>query len=134
MTPINFITFILSLYLVDSHYHDRRMQEHSERYGRLPSWPLPSWLDRLLFRPQPYGWVGRQVTTSTTTTTTTTTPNGARPERWYYHTKQKKLMKMEAADAFELRRPVLLVLAAVAVGATWALWRLCRGVWAWCSG
>lgn len=122
MTPINFISFILSLYLVDSHYHDRRMQEHSERYGRLPSWLLPSWLGRLLFRPHPYGWVGRTGT------------NGAKSERWYYHTKQRKLMRMEVADAFEMRRPILLALSVVAFCAAWALWRLSRGVWAWCGG
>lgn len=121
MTPINFISFLISLYLVDSHYHDKRLQQHSERYSRLPL--LPSWLDRLLFRPQPYGWVGRKGTN-----------DSGRQERWYYHTKQKKLMKMEAADAFELSRAVLLGLSIVLLVASWLLWRVALGVWAWYSG
>ncbi|KAI6093678.1 hypothetical protein F4821DRAFT_252680 [Hypoxylon rubiginosum] len=124
MTPINFISFILSLYLVDSHYHVKRMQEHSERYGRIPSWLLPSWLDRLLFRPQPYGWVGQKSTNG---------PNSAKPERWYFHTKQRKLMRLEAADAFEMRRPVILTMSVVAICAIWAFWRLSQGVLAWSS-
>ncbi|KAI1382062.1 hypothetical protein F4677DRAFT_13766 [Hypoxylon crocopeplum] len=125
MTPINFISFILSLYLVDCHYHDKRIQEHSGRYSRLPSWLLPAWLDRVLFRPHPYGWVNGAKPAAS---------NSGRQERWYYHTKQKKLMKMEAADAFELSRAVLLGLCAVMLCVTWALWRFAIGLWAWYEG
>ncbi|KAI0841958.1 hypothetical protein F5Y06DRAFT_258701 [Hypoxylon sp. FL0890] len=128
VTPIHFISFLLSLYLIDCHYHDKRIQEHYERYSRLPSWLLPTWLDRILFRPHPYGWVDRTKRDSSKT-------KAARnKERWYYHTKQKKLMKMEAADAFELQRSVLLGLCVVVLCATWALWRLSAGFWAWYSG
>ncbi|KAL7629464.1 hypothetical protein AAE478_000984 [Parahypoxylon ruwenzoriense] len=138
MTPINFVTFLLSLYLVDCHYHDKRMREHADRYSRLPTWLLPSWLRRLLFRPHPYRWVDRSGKSP---------PEGVGPgpgrgaegggregERWYYHTKQKKLIKMEAADAFELRRTVLLALCGLALCAAWALWRLVLGAWAWYAG
>ncbi|KAI0135397.1 hypothetical protein F4814DRAFT_400926 [Daldinia grandis] len=124
MTPVHFISFLLSLYLVDCHYHDKRIQEHSERYSRLPAWLLPSWLDRLLFSPHPYGWVDRKK-------------QGAAPgsagnkERWYYHTKQKKLMKMETADAFEMQRTVLLGLGVVGLFAVWVVWRLSAGALAW---
>ncbi|OTA92111.1 hypothetical protein M434DRAFT_396662 [Hypoxylon sp. CO27-5] len=127
MTPVHFISFLLSLYLVDCHYHDKRIQEHYERYSRLPSWLLPAWLDRILFRPQPYGWVDRRKRESANT------GGGGNKERWYYHTKQKKLMKMEAADAFELQRSIVLGLCVVVLCATWALWRLSASFWAWYS-
>ncbi|KAI1385020.1 uncharacterized protein F4822DRAFT_417045 [Hypoxylon trugodes] len=134
LTPIHFLSFLLSLYLIDCHYHDKRMQENSERYSRLPSWLLPAWLDRILFRqhPQPYGWVDK--TKPGTSAPTRVPTNGERKERWYFHTKQKKLMKMEAADAFELQRAILLGLLVVVVCATWMLWRLSRGFWAWYVG
>ncbi|KAF3056446.1 hypothetical protein GL218_06659 [Daldinia childiae] len=124
MTPIHFVTFLLSLYLVDCHYHDKRIQEHSERYSRLPTWLLPSWLDRLLFSPHPYGWVDRKKQNAA--------PSSAgNDERWYYHTKQKKLMKMETADAFEMQRTVLLGLGAIGLFVVWVLWRLSAGVMSW---
>ncbi|KAI8960940.1 hypothetical protein F5Y11DRAFT_328253 [Daldinia sp. FL1419] len=126
MTPVHFVSFLLSLYLVDCHYHDKRIQEHSERYSQIPAWLLPSWLDRLLFSPHPYGWVDRKK-------------QGAAPnstgsgERWYYHTKQKKLMKMETVDAFEMQRTVLLGLGVVVLFAIWVFWRLSAEVLAWLS-
>ncbi|OTB06700.1 hypothetical protein M426DRAFT_106418 [Hypoxylon sp. CI-4A] len=123
MTPIHFISFLLSLYLIDCHYHDKRIQEHSDRYSRLPSWVMPGWLDRLLSRPHPYGWVDREKRETPDT--------GGNRHRWYYHTKQKKLMKMEAADAFELQRSVVLGLGVVVLCAAWATYRLSAGLLAW---
>ncbi|KAI0854266.1 hypothetical protein F5Y00DRAFT_4258 [Daldinia vernicosa] len=127
MTPVHFITFLLSLYLVDCRYHDKRIQEHSERYSRLPAWLVPSWLDRLLFSPDPYGWVDRKRQNADAAPDN----SAGNKERWYYHTKQKKLMKMETADAFEMQRTVLLGLGAVGLFAVWVLWRLGTGVLAW---
>ncbi|KAI1208080.1 uncharacterized protein F4807DRAFT_164564 [Annulohypoxylon truncatum] len=123
LTPIHFVSFLLSLYLVDCHYHAKRIQEHSEQYNRLPSWASPSWLDRIVFSPQPYGWVDRKRRESQRA--------GPNEERWYYHTKQKKLMKMEAADAFELQRSILLGLCAVVLFSLWVLWRLSAKFWSW---
>jgi hypothetical protein len=111
MTPINFISFLVSLYLVDYHYRNKR--EHFHENGQKGN-RLRDWLHQLIFRPQPYAWIGGASPAP---------PNQA-GRNWYYHTKQKKLMKMEAAEAFEMRGSVLMVLVILAFGAVWGLSRL----------
>ncbi|KAI0890083.1 uncharacterized protein GGS22DRAFT_149956 [Annulohypoxylon maeteangense] len=123
LTPFHFVSFLLSLYLIDCYYHDKRIQEHSEQYNRLPSWVLPSWLERRLFSPQPYVWVDRKKRE--------TSRAGTNQTRWYYHTKQRELMKMEAADAFEIQRSILVGLCFVLLLSLWLLWRLSAKFWAW---
>lgn len=110
MTPVNFVSFLISLYLVDCHYHNQR--EHI--YSNSTQTRLPAWLHRIIFRPQPYAWVsgGPQ------------TPPNQNDRSWYYHTKQKKLMKMEATAAFEIRRSVLLALIVLVVGLIWGFSKL----------
>ena len=115
MTPINFVTFLVSLWLVDYHYHHQREYESAARQGHHDS-RLPAWLHRLVYKPQqPYCWAGPGAATSSSS-------NGGET-RWYYHSKQKKLMRLHAAEAFEMRNPVLfaVVLATAAV--------LLVGVW-----
>lgn len=135
LTPINFITFLLSLYLVDCRYEDERARRHAA--GRSARGPgemlLPTWLHRVLFSPQPYEWVDQRRTTTTPTPGPPNPPN-RNDERYYYHTKQRKLMKMEAADAFGLRTPVLLALSLTGAVAAWAAWRLGWGVVSWVAG
>lgn len=41
----------------------------------------------------------------------------ARSEPWHWNTKQKKMMKMEISDAFELRKSVVVVLITI----VWAI-------------
>ncbi|RYP25292.1 hypothetical protein DL767_008470 [Monosporascus sp. MG133] len=122
MTPINLIAFLVSLYLVDVHYQNERARRHAagQQHGEQQKWM--AWLHNLLFRPQPYEWVDQNKPA----------PPNKHEERYYYHTKQKKLMKMEAADAFGLRRPVLVGLCSLAVLAAWAAWRLGLGLLYWC--
>jgi hypothetical protein len=112
MTPINFVTFLLSLYLVDYHYETRRehMYPAQTRVGL-----LPGWLHRIIYRPQPYARVGDHGG-----------PSPAEKNRgpWHYHTKQRKLMKMEASDAFEMRKTVLVGLLIASIGIAWGVWRL----------
>ncbi|KAI1082734.1 hypothetical protein F5B20DRAFT_482126 [Whalleya microplaca] len=113
MTPIYFVSFLLSLYLVDHQHNKQRAQGHyAEGY-------LPSWLSHLLWQPHPYQWVDRGPA-----------PPNKNEERWYYHTKQRKLLKMEAAEAFQLRHTVLISLCALAFGVAWLLYRLGAGFWA----
>jgi len=38
-------------------------------------------------------------------------------EPWHWHTKQKKMMRMEIEDAFEMRKTVVVILVAAMVGA-----------------
>lgn len=93
MTPITFVTFLFSLLLVDIRYSITRANGHPDPNSR-----LPPWLHQLIYRRQPYSQQG----------------NGDQPGRWYYHSKQKKLMRMEASEAFEMHTSVMLVLAVTA--------------------
>ncbi|KAJ4151329.1 hypothetical protein LMH87_012035 [Akanthomyces muscarius] len=101
MTPLNFASFLVSLILVDIYYSRLRMHTHAESRSR-----LPNWLHDLLYQKDPYEDVRQK-------------PGGVH-EPWYYHSKQKKLMKMEAEDAFRLRSTVLVGLAVVAAAGTTA--------------
>lgn len=97
MTPITFVTFLFSLLIVDMRYSITRAYGHPDRNSR-----LPPWLHQLIYRRQPYQQQG----------------NGDQPPgRWYYHSKQKKLMRMEASEAFEMHTSVMLVLAVTATAA-----------------
>lgn len=113
MTPFIFISFLISLVMVDYRYSVQRSRYHALNPSR-----LPTWLHRILYRYQPYEYVvvdehGRPV------------GDGQR----FLHSKQRKLMRMEVAEAFEVRRTVLVVLAvlgAMGVVAVWGLWRIVR--------
>lgn len=57
---------------------------------------------------------------------------GGKEEPWYWHTKQKKMMKAEVADAFKIRKWVLIALAAACIGVGFGilvLWRLVFSIW-----
>jgi hypothetical protein len=101
MTPIIFVSFLVSLAWVDLRYSIRRSQD------RKSSSRLPGWLHHLLYRK--------------------TAPVG--PHDGYYHSKQKKLAKMEMADAFEIRGTVVAVLFVLSASASWGVWS--AGCWAW---
>lgn len=137
MTPINFVTFILSLYLIDSRYRARRHRQHQSN-AESNSW-MP-WLHWLLYRrrPSPYDWVDSYQGQSSLHSQTTTLRREVivsqasdsssvsikeTSDSWFYHTKQKKLFRMEAADAFALRNWVLVALCILAVSVGWVLWR-----------
>ncbi|KAH8177729.1 hypothetical protein LIA77_02811 [Sarocladium implicatum] len=95
MTAINFVTFLFSLLAVDIHYTLRR-STMSERAAS--SGIVPKWLHHILRPSEPYGT--------------------------YYRTKQKKLMRMEAEDAFRLRNRTLVVMAGSLIGAVVGAWWL----------
>ncbi|KAI0482974.1 hypothetical protein GGR56DRAFT_622437 [Xylariaceae sp. FL0804] len=122
MTPVNFVSFLVSLYLIDNYYLDQRAGGQKQQQQQLQQ--PRSWSHWLLFRPQrpqPYSWVQR--------------PAGARSDEkgggggdaegdWHYHSKKRKLLRAEAADAFELRPAVLgaaLLLGVALAGALWLL-------------
>lgn len=52
---------------------------------------------------------------------------GGTDEPWHWHTKQRKMMRAEVADAFKLRRRVLVVMVAGAVG--WGAGSVVLGRW-----
>ena len=111
MTPLIFVSFLVSLAWVDFRNTLRRSHFHSERPRR-----MPGWLYHVVYRQQktPVRVDGIR------------SPDDDDGER-YYHSKQRKLMKMEVTDAFEVRSTVLIVLGLVAVALSWALWR--AGLW-----
>ncbi|KAF3355506.1 hypothetical protein VdG1_06918 [Verticillium dahliae VDG1] len=92
MTPIIFVSFLVSLAWVDLRYTLMRYR------GRRSDSRLPAWLHHL-------------------------TTGG------YYHTKQKKLAKMEMADAFEIRTHVAALLAVLVTVVAWTGVSLLRWVW-----
>ncbi|KAI1356487.1 hypothetical protein F5Y01DRAFT_267522 [Xylaria sp. FL0043] len=135
-TPINFTVFLVSLYLIDTR---NRAQRHRQPEGKASDSGQRTWLHWILYRRRgsPYDWVdsyqGQPVSQAAYTTTprhevrVKDVPTGSTRETgdtWFYHTKQKKLLRVEAADAFALRNPVLLVLGVLAVSVGWVLWRM----------
>jgi len=119
IAPLTFLSFILSLALIDNQNQATRAASHQERrptQGRL------SLFWRLLYGDEqgPYAYVrspsegaeGRDPAVK----------GGGEKEGWYFHTKQKKLMKMEASDAFRIHKRVALGMILVSALIAWLNW------------
>ncbi|KAK0618297.1 hypothetical protein B0T17DRAFT_509842 [Bombardia bombarda] len=116
MTPVIFISFLISLAIVDLKYSVRRSHFHAqERPGR-----MPTWLHRLIYRYRRYDYVPLDQHGQPFDSTS----NPPSDSHWFYHSKQRKLVKMEAADAFEIRGIVQVFMALFALCVTWALWQI----------
>lgn len=116
MTPVIFISFLVSLAWVDLRYSIMRSHSHSDENSSR----MPRWLHAILYCQSPYQYVRVDRSQSNSPTT---------DAKWHYHTKQRKLMKMEAEDAFRIRGSVLVVMGLLAVAGPWAVWRLVWGLW-----
>ncbi|TVY67362.1 hypothetical protein LSUE1_G009504, partial [Lachnellula suecica] len=97
IAPLTFLSFLLSLALIDSH-------NHSLRNTSPPPSRIHSFFHALIFKPaSPYAYIK--------------SPNGQGNEKerekepWHWHTKQRKMMKAEMDDAFRIRGYVMVVLA-----------------------
>ncbi|KAK1639120.1 hypothetical protein BDP81DRAFT_392482 [Colletotrichum phormii] len=127
MTPIILVSFLLSLAWVDLTYTIRRSRNHGRQ-----GW-MPSWLHSILYRKSQYRYADAKDS-KTSTPTTTPSPKDER-EEFYYHSKQKKLLRMEMDDAFQLRGHVLVVMALVLLATSlafaWGGWIVSS--WAWRS-
>ncbi|CAK7205633.1 hypothetical protein SEUCBS139899_008411 [Sporothrix eucalyptigena] len=142
MTPIIFVSFLFSLALVElrysmlrSHHHDRPPHGHSHGHNNATGTNnadanssgctrhrMPEWLHHIVYRRQPYHYVlvkddSQPVGGAKTTTagSTRSTDDGT-----YYHSMQRKLLKMETDEAFRIRTTVLFVMGVTAVGSVWA--------------
>lgn len=131
MTPLIFISFLVSLALVDLRHSALRAHYHADADGA--SSRLPRWLHRLVYRYRGYRYdfddaaaraAGRPATPSSSPRSEGQAGSGD-----YYHSKQRKLMKMEAAEAFEIRGWVLVVLGLLGASVLWAAWKV--GAWGW---
>lgn len=119
MTPIIFVSFIVSLAIVDLSYINLRPASSSRTW-------LPTWACRMLFNEQPYQHIqGRALKEQSSSSGPDLRDRNGRA--WYYHTKQRKLLRMEASDAFRLRNRVLVGLAVGCLGVFW----LAVLVWSW---
>ena len=97
MTPVICITFLLSLAVVDWRNTAKRSQYHADDPPL--SW-MPRWLRGIFYHEtQPAGEQDQSERDQATTSS-----------QLYYHSKQRKLMRMEAAEAFEMRGWVVVVL------------------------
>lgn len=120
MTPIIFISFIVSLSLVDMRHSAQRSHYHAEAHSR-----LPHWLHKIIFRYQRYRYVAVDENGR---------PTGEpadNPDQQCYHSHQRKLMRMEVAEAFEIRRSVLVALALLSLGITWGVWKALSWMFRW---
>lgn len=116
MTPLIFVTFLLSLVWVDLRYTLKRSRYHSYQGG----W-MPCWLHNIVYRRSPYNYVRAKDQS-------TPSPRDEQGE-WHYHSKQKKLMRMEVDDAFEMRGYVLVAMAVVSLSIAWGFWALSSWLW-----
>ncbi|EFX03315.1 hypothetical protein CMQ_3244 [Grosmannia clavigera kw1407] len=103
MTPIIFISFLFSLAWVEFRYTLLRSHTHVGIDGRPTRRPparqqrLPPWLHRIVYRQQEYQYEVQEPTGGGATAN----------DNFHYHSMQRKLLKMEAAEAFHIRTTVL---------------------------
>lgn len=95
MTAINFVSFLVALIFIDM----RNSMSRSHCHSKGSTCPLPAWLHAVLFHRQPC-------------------PAPRYTDEQFYHSKQKKLFKMEAEEAFRVRKATIVAMGAVAVGAS----------------
>ncbi len=125
IAPITFVSFLLSLALIDNRNASLRYHIHASSpspasdgiYGWAKN-TLHSWV----YRPQPYAYVISPDLLQRQKSGEIVKEQAAKVEPWHWKTKQKTMMKMEVADAFEMRKWVVLAMAAaVAVFAALAV-------------
>ena len=118
MTPLLFTSFLLSLLLVDLRNSALRAHYHAaNKTCRL----LPRWLHRLVYRYRPYRYDAAGAAGSPGSPGS---PRSVGEQEDYYHSKQRKLMRMEAEEAFEIRGGVVVALVVVGFGVLWVTWRV----------
>ncbi|KAI0508417.1 hypothetical protein F5B22DRAFT_405227 [Xylaria bambusicola] len=138
-TPVNFITFLVSLYLVDSR---NRAQRYRQPERKIRDSSDRTWLSRLLYEQNssPYEWVDNYQTSSSSQSTHAFPHRNVRDKHaespkeaknWFYHTKQKKLLRAEAANAFAVRDSVLFALGTLAIFLLWVLWQTVKWLTGW---
>ncbi|TEY39698.1 hypothetical protein BOTCAL_0453g00020 [Botryotinia calthae] len=126
IAPITFVSFLISLLIIDSRNSYLRVHQHSEprTYPNTFIGRIQEFLHRLIYKPQPYAYI---KSPSRGQNAEGIERKGEEP--WHWNTKQKKMMKMEVSDAFKFRQWVLVGMAVVATGI--GLLVLYLGNWIW---
>ncbi|QSZ35360.1 hypothetical protein DSL72_008230 [Monilinia vaccinii-corymbosi] len=103
IAPVTFISFLISLFLVDRRNSSLRLHQHSQprTYPDTFLGRVRESLHKLVFTPQPYAYIesphrGQNAAGE----------RKREEEPWHWRTKQKKMIKMEVSDAF---RPSLAI-------------------------
>jgi hypothetical protein len=119
IAPLVFVSFLLSLALVDSRNNSRRTHSHSP--SRAPPTFLghtKEFLHSLVYKPtsaSPYAYIKSPNSQASLR-------NGAgkakENEPWHWNTKQRHMMKAEMDDAFRVRKWVVVFLVAFGVAST----------------
>jgi len=128
LTPLNMVTFILSLFLVDQQQARWRL---SQRASTTPTW-RSQWP---YFHAEPYQDSG----TSTWGHSKKSSSSSDRPaaqrtgsfQGWYARKKKGAIAKLEIGDALEMRSRVLVALIAWTVLGSLALFYAARRVYSW---
>ncbi|TVY85693.1 hypothetical protein LAWI1_G008567, partial [Lachnellula willkommii] len=112
IAPLTFVSFLLTLALIDSRNHALRTHTHNPLSA--PFARIKALLHSLIFKrvpePSPYSYVRSPDAKSGVGHVE------GKEEPWHWHTKQRKMMKAEMDDAFRMRGSVMVVLVLVGVG------------------
>ncbi|KAG9229017.1 hypothetical protein BJ875DRAFT_388228 [Amylocarpus encephaloides] len=135
ITPLTFVSFLLSLALIDSHNSSLRSSLRPSPISNTPPslfCKTRNFLHGIVFREVdgrgPYAYVKAPVVGGCK-------DGRERKEReWYYHSKQRHIMKAEFEDAFQMRNSVAVGILAVVLGAFYAVVMVGRWVLGWVMG
>ncbi|KAE9381119.1 hypothetical protein N431DRAFT_476023 [Stipitochalara longipes BDJ] len=122
IAPLTFVSFLLSLALIDSRNHSLRTHSHS------PSRPAPTtlfghvkaFIHSVIWKPapgSPYSYI-KSPNSKLTNGREKEGKGGVKgkeDEPWHWHTKQRHMMKAEMDDAFRVRKWVVVFLLAAGV-------------------
>ncbi|KAH7364133.1 hypothetical protein BKA65DRAFT_490492 [Rhexocercosporidium sp. MPI-PUGE-AT-0058] len=130
ITPMLFLSFLLSLALVDSQNHRLRTKTHWHSPSRSQPTTLlghvRNFLHGLVWKEVdagPYAYVRSPNLTvgegqrerSASASSSPSRRSGENDEPWHWHTKQRKMMRAEVEDAFKVRKWVVVFLVLMAV-------------------
>ncbi|TGO35603.1 hypothetical protein BHYA_0152g00080 [Botrytis hyacinthi] len=126
IAPITFVSFLISLLIIDSRNSYLRIHQHSKSrtYPNTLIGRIQEFLHKLVFKPQPYAYIK-----SPSRGQNAEGIKRKEEEPWHWNTKQKKMMKMEVSDAFKLRQWVLIGMAVVATGIGLLVLYLANWIW-----
>ncbi|TVY52800.1 hypothetical protein LCER1_G006473 [Lachnellula cervina] len=114
IAPLTFVSFLLTLALIDSRNH--ALRTHTHKPPSAPFARIKSLFHSLIFKrvpePSPYSYV-RSPDAKSESGVEHVQGN---EEPWHWHTKQRKMMKAEMDDAFRMRKSVMVFLVLVGVG------------------